>query len=335
MAIVQDTEVLTTSAPRGRMTMSRREAAWGLLFLSPWFIGLALFYAIPIIVSFVMSFTDFNPVNAGAVKFVGLANYQWMFSESATVSSFFITLKLSVIGVPLGLFAALGLAIMLNQKLLAGKRVFRTLFFMPVQIPLVASTIVWLDFLNGSNGWLAYILNSIQDIFITFFGGLLNVSHPYTPIAPSWFQDTAWAVPGLILMGLWGIGNAMLIFLAGLQTVPTELYEAARVDGAGRWQQFRNVTLPMISPVFFYNLLIAVIGMAQYFTQPYVIGGSSGNPGGETLVFNINLYNEAWKYNFMGHGAALAWLMFVVVLGFSIVLFRTSARWVFYAGGDR
>jgi multiple sugar transport system permease protein len=329
MAIVQDTEVLTTSAPKRGLTMARRETAWGLLFLSPWFIGLALFYAIPIVISFAMSFTDFNPVNAGSVKFVGLANYQWMFSESATVSSFFITLKLAVVGVPLGLFLALGFAIMLNQKLLAGKRIFRTLFFMPVQIPLVASTIVWLDFLNGSNGWLAYILNTCQDIFVNFFGGLLNI-HSYTPIAPSWFQDTSWAVPGLILMGLWGIGNAMLIFLAGLQTVPTELYEAARVDGAGRWQQFRNVTMP----VFFYNLLISVIGMAQYFTQPYVIGGSSGNPGGQTMVYNINLYNEAWKYNFMGHGAALAWLMFVVVLGFSVVLFRTSARWVF-AGGER
>jgi len=335
MAIVQDTEVLTTTAPKRRLTMSHREAAWGLLFLSPWFIGLALFYVIPIIISFVMSFTDFNPVHAADWQFVGLANYQWMFSESATVSSFFITMKLAVVSVPLGLFVALGLAILVNQKLLAGKRVFRTLFFMPVQIPLVASTIIWLDFLNGSNGWLAYILNTCQDIFLNFFGGLLNVSHPYGPIAPSWFQDTNWAIPGLILMGLWGIGNGMLIFLAGLQTVPTELYEAARVDGAGRWQQFRNVTMPMISPVFFYNLLIAVIGMAQYFTQPYVLSGGRGDPGGETLVYNINLYTQAWTYNFMGHGAALAWLMFVVVLGFSVVLFRTSARWVFYAGGER
>src|ERR1035437_5950487 len=127
MAIVQDTEVLTTSAPKRRLTMSRRETAWGLLFLSPWFIGLALFYAVTIIISFAMSVTDFNPVNAGSVKFVGLANYQWRVGESATVSSFFITLKISVIGVPLGLFTALGLAIMLNQKLLAGKRIFRTL----------------------------------------------------------------------------------------------------------------------------------------------------------------------------------------------------------------
>lgn len=335
MAIVQDTEVLTAAARGRRMSASRRETAWGLLFLSPWLIGLALFTAIPIIVSFVLSFTNFNPVHPEAVQFVGLQNYAWMFSDPKTLSSFGITLYLAGISVPLGIFVALGLAMLLNQRLLAAKRVFRMFFFMPVQIPLVASTIIWLDFLNGQTGWLAWILNALQSLFVQLFGGLLGIQEPIAPIAPSWFQDTTWAIPGLILMSLWGIGNMMLIFLAGLQAVPTELYEAVRVDGGGPWAQFRNVTLPMISPVFFYNLLISIIGAAQYFTQPYVISGPLGNPGGQMYVYNINLYNEAWNFNAMGHGAALAWLMFVVVLAAAVLLFRTSARWVFYAGGER
>jgi multiple sugar transport system permease protein len=220
--------------------------------------------------------------------------------------------------VPLGIGLALGLALLLNQKLLAGKSFFRTLFFMPVLIPLVASTIVWQGFLNGSTGWLGQILRA--------FG---------LP-APDWFYDPSWALPGLVLLGIWGIGNMMLIFLAGLQGIPTELYEAVKVDGGGLWARFRHVTLPMISPVLFYNILIAIIGVSQYFTQAYVIDpGGNGRPGGSTLFFNMNLYNEGWSYNNMGYASALAWLMLIIVVIAALVLFRTSARWVFYAGAER
>jgi multiple sugar transport system permease protein len=339
MAIVQETDVLTTAAPKRRLNLSQRETAWGLLFLSPWLIGLALFTAVPMIVSFTLSFTDFNLLQPGATKFVFLDNYTWMVNDPNTTKSFFVTLKFAIIGVPLSIFTALGIAILVNQKLLAGKRIFRTLFFMPVQIPLVASTIIWLDFLSGQTGWLKFILEDTAGLIGNILGiipgmnGAANEFHNY--LAPDWFNSTTWAVPGLILIGLWGIGNMMLIFLAGLQAVPTELYEAARVDGAGPWRQFRNVTLPMISPVFFYNLLLNIIGAAQYFTQVYVIAGPLGNPDHETFVYNLNLYNEAWTYSRMGHGCALAWLMFVIILGVSVAMFRTSARWVFYAGGDR
>jgi multiple sugar transport system permease protein len=305
MAIVQDTDELTTSAaPKRRMSMAQRDAAWGLAFLSPWLIGLGLFTAVPMIFSLVLSFTNFDIVNPANTHFVFLDNYKWMFTDHDTQTSFIVTMKFAVLAIPITLFTSLGVAILVNNKLLAGKRVFRTLFFMPVQIPLVASTIVWLDFLNGNTGWLKYILEGIAH-------ALSNI-------------------PFLNFMG-----DYTLIFLAGLQSVPTELYEAARVDGAGAWRQFLAVTLPMISPVFFYNLLLNIIGTAQYFTQVYVLAGPLGNPDHATYVYNLNLYNVAWRDNQMGRGCALAWFMFVIVLGASVVLFRTSARWVFYAGADK
>jgi multiple sugar transport system permease protein len=332
MAIVQDTDLLeTTAAPKRKLSMSQRETAWGLVFLSPWLIGLGLFTAVPMVVSFVLSFTDFNLLNPGKTQFVFLDNYAWMFSDTATVKSIQVTIKFAVMTIPLTIFTALGIALLVNMKLLAGKRVFRTLFFMPVQIPLVASVIIWIDFLNGNTGWLKYILEGIAHALgqIPFLGFMSSYQ------SPNWFNDTTWAIPGLVLIGLWGVGNMMLIFLAGLQSVPTELYEAARVDGAGTWSQFRHVTLPMISPVFFYNLLLLTIGTAQYFTQVYVLAGPLGNPDHETNVYNLNLYNQAWNNNLMGRGCALAWVMFAVVLVISIVMFRTSARWVFYAGAER
>ena len=274
------------------------------------------------IASFVLSFTNFNLLHPATFKFIGLDNYSRMWSElingGAAGASLGVTVRYGLMAIPLTIGLALGLALLLNQKLLAGKPVFRTLFFMPVLIPLVASTIVWQGFLNGSTGWLAQILNAV---------GLPS---------PDWFNDPAWAVPGLVLLGTWGIGNMMLIFLAGLQGVPTELYEAAKIDGAGPLARFRNVTLPMISPVLFYNVLISIIGVSQYFTQAYVLDpGATGNPGGSTLFYNLNLYKEGWSYNNMGYASALAWLMLAIVAVAALILFRTSARWVFYAGGER
>jgi multiple sugar transport system permease protein len=337
MAIVQDTDVLTQNAsPKRKMSMAQRDAVWGFAFLSPWLIGLLLFTAIPMIVSFALSFTNYNILYPTTTSFVGLDNYLWMFGNDQTLKSIEVTVKFAVLSVPLTLFLALGVAILVNQKLLVGKRIFRTLFFMPVQIPIVASSIIWLDVMNGKTGWFKYMVEGAANLLggISLAGWApLGFMAGYT--APDWFSSATWALPGLVLIGVWGIGNMMLIFLAGLQSVPTELYEAAKVDGAGKWRQFRNVTLPMISPVFFYNLLLNVIGTAQFFTQAYIIGTASGNPDHQTYVYNLNLYNQAWNNNEMGRGCALAWVMFAVILLFSVVLFRTSAKWVFYAGAER
>jgi multiple sugar transport system permease protein len=308
--------------PHATTKLERAEMKWGLFFLSPWLFGLVVFTALPIIASFVLSFTNLNIINADQTKFIGLDNYARMWNElvsgGAAGQSAGVTVRFALMSLPLSICLALALALLLNQKLLAGKAVFRTLFFMPVQIPLVASTIVWVGFLNGSTGWLAGILRAL---------GLPS---------PNWFQDPTWALPGLALVGIWGIGNMMLIFLAGLQGVPTELYEAVKVDGGGSWARFRHVTLPMISPVLFYNILIGIIGVSQYFTQAYVLDSTGrGLPAGSTYFYNLNLYKEGWTYNNMGYASALAWVMLLVVVIAALVLFRTSARWVFYAGGER
>jgi multiple sugar transport system permease protein len=321
MATVEYKESAHAPAPR-RMSMARRETLMGLAFLSPWFIGLVVFTALPMIASLVLSFTNFNLLHPADFQFIGLDNYTRMWNELLNGGnaglSLGVTVRFALMSVPLTICLALGLALLLNQKLLAGKPVFRTLFFMPVLIPLVASTMVWQGFLNGSTGWLAQILHAL---------GLPS---------PDWFSDPAWALPGLVLLGTWGLGNMMLIFLAGLQGVPTELYEAVKIDGGGAWARFRHVTLPMISPVLFYNILISIIGVSQYFTQAYTLDPSgTGNPGGSTYFYNLYLYKEGWSYNEMGYASALAWLMLLIVVVAALLLFRTSARWVFYAGGDR
>ena len=321
MTIVEDRTSVYVPPPR-QTSLARRETLWGIVFLSPWLFGLVVFTGLPILASLALSLTNFNILQPEGLRFIGLDNYARLWNEllnnGAVGQSLGVTVRYALMSVPLTIALALGLALLLHHKLLAGKAVFRTFFFMPVLIPLVASTIVWQGFLNGSTGWLAQLLHGV---------GLP---------APDWFQDPAWALPGLVLLGIWGVGNMMLIFLAGLQAVPTELYEAVKVDGGGPWARFRNVTLPMISPVLFYNILISIIGVSQYFTQAYVIDpGGNGRPGGSTLFFNMNLYNEGWSYNNMGYASALAWLMLIVVVIAALVLFRTSARWVFYAGAER
>ena len=320
MAVIED--IASANPPSRRVSLSVRETLWGIAFLSPWLVGLVVFTALPIAASLVLSLTNFNILHPEDIRFIGLDNYARMWNElvnnGAVGQSLGVTTRFAIMSVPLGIVLALALALLLHQKLLVGRPVFRTLFFMPVLIPAVASTIVWQGFLNGSTGWLAQIL------------------HAFGLPAPDWFADPAWALPGLVLLGIWGIGNMMLVFLAGLQAVPSELYEAVKVDGGGAWARFRHVTLPMISPVLFYNILISIIAVSQYFTQAYTLDTTgNGRPGGSTFFFNLNLYKEGWSYNNMGFASALAWLMLLIVVAAALILFRTSARWVFYAGAER
>jgi ABC-type sugar transport system permease subunit len=320
-----ETAPATASAPLSALAPGRRrrfaelrsgEGLTGLIFISPWIIGFLAFSAIPMAASLVLSLTDFDPRQADELHFVGLENYARMLSDPALIKASAVTLRFALIVVPVTLAFALAVAMLVNSKLLAGRNVFRTLFYMPLQIPIVASTVVWIGVLNVSNGWLDM--------------GLQAVGLP----AIDWLNSTFWVHPALALMGLWGIGNLMLIFLAGLQSVPNELYDAAKVDGAGPWQTFRGITLPLISPVLFYNLIIVLIATFQYFTQAYVITNGRGDPAGETLFFNLNLFREAFQFYNMGYASALAWVLFAVVLGLTVVLFRTAGRWV-YEGGSR
>ena len=296
--------------------LTSRESLTGLVFVAPFIIGFLLFAALPMLASLVLSFTDFDPRRPDEISFIGLDNYARMLRDPILLESLWVTVRFALLVVPLSLSFALAVAMLVNNTLLAGRNVFRTLFYMPMQIPIVASTVVWIGVLNASNGWLNYALEAV---------GLPG---------PNWLNSAIWVGPALALMGLWGIGNMMLIFLAGLQSVPTELYDAAKVDGAGWWARFRSVTLPMISPVLFYNLIIALIATFQYFTQAYVISNGRGDPDRATLFFNLNLYREAFTFFHMGYASALAWLLFVIVLALTILLFKTAGSWV-YEGGER
>jgi ABC-type sugar transport system permease subunit len=298
------------------VTLARRESFWGLAFISPWIFGALLFTLLPMGASLLLSLTNFDPRYPDAIQSVGLANYQRMLIDPLVLQSLGVTLKFALIMLPLTLAVSLGLAMLVNNRRLVGRNLFRTFFYMPMQIPIVATTLIWQGVLNLHTGWLNFGL------------GALGVA------GPDWLNSAAWVYPGLSLISIWGTGNMMLIALAGLQSIPTELYEAARIDGAGRWAQFRNVTIPMVSPVLFYNLIIALIGTFQYFTQAYVLTNGRGDPDNATLFFNLNLYREGWRYYDMGYAATLAWLLFVIVLGLTVILFRTRSRWV-YEGGSR
>lgn len=313
-------EELGPTSPPGPMFNLRpsvREALWGFVFIAPWLIGILLFTAGPMIASLVMSLTDFNLVKPEATRFVGLDNYARLASDPTILQSLIATFKFALLAIPLTMGASLGFALLLNHPKLAFKGPLRALVYMPVMIPLVASTLVWLGFLNTDTGWLNGILGAL---------GLPQ---------PDWINSETWVYPALSMIGLWGIGNFMLINIAGLQSVPTELYEAARMDGAGSWTQFRRITIPLMSPVLLYNLVIILIGTFQYFTQAFVITNGRGDPNNATLFMNLVLYREGFVFNHMGYAAAIAWLLFVVVLVLTLLLFAFARRRVYYAGGER
>lgn len=308
----------TTPVAGGRRSKhARREALWGFVFIGPWLTGLVLFTAGPIIASFVLSLTDFNLVRPEAVRFIGFDNYVHMLSDPNVAKGLLVTFRFAIIAIPLTMVASLGFALLVNSPKLFGRSVFRSLLYMPIQIPLVASTLVWVGFLNTETGW----LNAILAVF-----GLPG---------PDWINSETWIYPALSLIGLWGVGNFMLINIAGLQSVPTELYEAARIDGAGGWSMFRRITIPLISPILLYNLVISLITTFQYFTQAYTLTNGRGDPNNATLFINLDLFREAFQFNRMGYGAAIAWLLFVIVLILTIALFAFARKRVYYAGAER
>jgi ABC-type sugar transport system permease subunit len=306
----------STRSGRVRMTASRREAFWGLVFVSPWIIGFLVFTVGPLIASLALSFTDFNLLRPEATRFIGLDNYAQMAADPLVLQGLIVTVRFAIIAIPVTMVASLAIAVLVNSPQLLGRSVFRTLFYMPIQIPLVASTLVWIGFLNAETGWLNGLL------------GLVGIQ------GPDWTNDETWVYPALTLIGLWGIGNFMLINIAGLQSVATELYEAARIDGAGAWSLFRRITIPLMSPILLYNLVISLIVTFQYFTQAYVLTNGRGDPNNATLFINLVLFREAFVNNHMGYASAIGWLLFVIVLALTLALFAFSRRRVYYAGGE-
>jgi multiple sugar transport system permease protein len=293
--------------------LARREALTGLAYISPWLLGFLVFTLLPMIATLGFSLTNLTLSSGANTTFVGLQNYQNMLKDRQIWSSLLVVFKFALIALPIGLALPLTLALLMNSAYLGGKNAFRALFYMPYVIPFVAAILVWGQMLNPEGGWINQFLTAI------------GVDNP-----PNWLRDTTWVYPGLVIIGLWGIGNAMLINLAALQGVPTELYDAARIDGAGYMQTLFRVTLPLISPVIFYNLLLTVVGLFQYFLPPLVIYQGTGAPGGATMFYNLNLYKTFFTYQNMAYGAAQAWLLFLIILLVTVILFRTSRYWVHY-----
>jgi ABC-type sugar transport system permease subunit len=319
----------TLSSYRSMSRLGRREMKTGLAFLSPWIIGFIAFTFLPIIASLIFSFIDLRITDGilSAPQFVGLKNWQNMVNDpriwttqSGTLGSMWITLRFGLIALPVGIFLPLGLAILLNNPHLRGMMAFRTLFYMPYIIPFVAAIFLWGGMLNPESGWINR--------------ALMGLGIPRANV-PNWANDVNWVYPTYVIMGIWGIGNAMLIMLSGLQNVPTELYDAAKVDGAGPFQSFRHVTFPMISPVIFYNLTLSIIGLFQYFLVPLVVNQGTGRPGGATMFYNLYLYRTFFTFQNMSYGSTLAWTLFIVILVVTLVLFGTARYWVYYAGESR
>jgi ABC-type sugar transport system permease subunit len=301
---------------QARSDFAKQQRRWGWIFLSPWIIGFAVFTAFPILASLVFSFMDFNLLEPEEMQFVGLENYGQILTDPIVGLSLGNVLKFAAIALPLSVFLPILLATMLNSESLFAKRIFRTLFYMPYMVPIVSAVYIWGGVLNSETGWLNRLLD------------LININ------GPNWLNDTGWIYPALNIMGLWGVGNAMLYTLAAMQGVPTELYEAAKVDGAGPFTRFRNITLPMISPVIFYNLVLSVVGLWRYFEAPFILKEGTGDPGGSTMFFNIHLYKTAFLFQDMGYGAALAWLLFALAFGSTLLIFASRRYWVYYAAEE-
>jgi multiple sugar transport system permease protein len=292
----------------------RREMIAGYLFLLPWAIGFAVFVAGPLIASAVLSFTAFDV--ARPPRFVGLDNYITAFTtDDRFLNSLKLTFIYAIVSVPLALFGSLLLAVLLNQRL-RGTSFYRTFFFLPSLTPAVAVAILWTWLLQPDVGLFNYVLS------------LIGIT------GPKWLGSTEWAMPSLIMIALWtGIGgNRMMIFLAGLQGVPQELYDAADMDGAGMLQRFRHITLPMISPTMFFNLVLGVIAALKVFTVAFI--ATQGGPAFSTWFIALHIWSQAFKYLEMGYASALAWIFTVLLLVLTAAQFWVSKRWVYYEGEE-
>jgi len=326
---VSAAEALALDAPALARRQAKRRAAWRrrglvLALMSPWLVGFTAFFGYPLVMSAYLSFTHYDLLSSP--RWVGTANYRFLFEQDQQVwPAVRNTLWLMVVFVPLQVLFALGVAMMLARAR-RGVGFFRTVFYLPALAPTVAATLAFVYLLNPATGPVNTIL------------GRLGIE------GPLWFHSPQWSKPALGLLGLWGIGNLMIIFLAAVIDVPTHLYESSELDGAGPWQRLRYVTLPSISPVILFAVVIGVIDSLQYFTQAYVAAGvaqgqaasesatSLGYPEDSTLFYPVLIYQQGFRYFNMGYASAMAMLLLVVALAVTLLILRSSRLWVFYQG---
>jgi multiple sugar transport system permease protein len=307
--------VASVSVKKRPLTLARREAIWAYALISPWILGFIVFTLGPMVASIYFSLTNLTVTTlTRAPKFAGLLNWIKMLTDDPKFWwSFRVTVTYAAAAIPLGLALGLALALLLNAKV-PGLRVWRTIFYMPSVLSTVAVAVLWTFIFNPSFGVLNWLLR-VTSLW----------RHP-----PGWLGSTTWALPALILMSLWGVGGGMIIYLAGLQGIPTTLYEAATIDGAGAAQRFWSITLPMISPVIFYNLITGIIGTFQYFANAFIM--TNGGPADATLFYNLYLYRQTFTFGDLAFGSAMAWFLLFVVLVLSLLVFRSSSMWVYYEG---
>lgn len=290
-----------------------RQEWWaGVLFASPWIVGFVVFTGGPIVFSILMSFCRYDIINPA--RLIGLGNYREMFTDDPVFWKSLGNTAFMVMGLPLSLALGLGLAMLLDTRV-RGLSGYRTVYYLPAIVPAVASAILWIWVFHPTDGLLNAALRELPSV--------LRVDNP-----PSWLQDKNWAKPALIIHGLWGAGAGMIIWLAGLKSIPTQLHEAAAIDGAGGGRRFLHVTLPMLSPYIFFNLVMGMIGVFQIFTQAYVM--TAGGPVDSTLFYAYNLFNQAFRYLRMGYASAMAWFLFAIIMVLTVVQLKLAPRWVHY-----
>jgi multiple sugar transport system permease protein len=295
--------------PRPWLTPRRREALTGYLVILPWMIGFLVFTAGPMLFSLAVAGTDWELL--GKPRWTGLANLQTLATDDLFWTSLWNTTVYTVLAVPTSLIVALAVAMLLNQRV-RGTNIYRLLAYLPSQLPAVATAVLWFLIFSPNYG---------------LANDLLSLLHLPTS---QWIWSPTMAKPSLVIKAAWSFGGAMIIFLAGLQSIPAMLYEAARIDGAGEWAQFRHVTLPMLSPIIFFNLVIGLIGSYQVFTDVFVM--TQGGPGNATLMLVLYIYQNGFSYFRMGYAALLSWVLFLITLALTIGQFALSRRWVYYEG---
>ncbi len=292
---------------RARLSIRAREAIWAYVFLLPWILGFVIFLVGPMIASLYFSFTEYKVVKPPV--WLGLANYTRMLEDQLFYHSLRVTATYTVFSVPLGIVVGMALAVLLNQAVRLGG-LFRTVFYLPSVISGVAVAIVFAWIFNFRFGILNYFLS------------LVGIQ------GPNWLGHPRWVLWAFVLMSLWGVGGNTVIFLAALQGVPVQLHEAAQIDGASAWRRFWRITLPMVSPAILFVLIMGIIGTLQTFTQAYIMTG--GGPANATLFYLLYLYKNAFNWFEMGYASALAWVLFAIILVLTLILMRSSARWVYY-----
>lgn len=306
-----------STAPKKRAGMKKLERddfIWGVIFASPWILGFLLLTGWPIVSSIYYSFTQYSVLSAS--RWIGLGNYRELFTADDVFRRALGNSAYFAVGfVPLAIASSITIALLLNQKI-RGQTVYRTIYFLPVLVPDVALSILWLWMLNPQVG----LVNTI-------IWELFHVQ------GPGWVADPIWSKPAVILMSLWTIGRSVVIYLASLQDVPQDLYDAGAVDGTNWWQRIRHVTLPMISSVIFFNLITSMIGALQMFTVPYIMSNGDGRPAQSLMFYAMALYRNAFVYFKMGYACAMAWILFIIVMIATLITLRSSNRWVYYAGG--